>query len=122
MRFAALTLVLVAASACGSAVPAAPARDVGTRMSAALPNAVESIPLVDSSGRRRTLSDFTGKVLVISDSMTLCQETCPMDTSSLVMLSNQSNKWDELLQVRLSAHRRTCTALRASLKSRGCFN
>ena len=38
------------------------------------------------------------------------------------LLSNQSNKWDELLQVRLSARRRTCTALRASRKSRGCFN
>ena len=38
------------------------------------------------------------------------------------LLSNQSNKWDELRQVRLSARRRTCTVLRASRKSRGCFN
>jgi cytochrome oxidase Cu insertion factor (SCO1/SenC/PrrC family) len=42
------------------------------------------MPLVDSDGRTRHLSDFTGMVLVISDSMTLCQESCPLDTSSVV--------------------------------------
>ena len=35
------------------------------------------------------------------------------------LLSNQSNRWDELRQVRLSARRRTCTVLHASPKSRG---
>lgn len=57
---------------------------MGTRIDIPLPSALADLPLVDSSGHRRTLGSFKGKVLVLSDGMTLCQETCPLDTASMV--------------------------------------
>jgi cytochrome oxidase Cu insertion factor (SCO1/SenC/PrrC family) len=53
-------------------------------MDGAVPSKVLSLPFKDSDGRTRHLSDFADKVLVISDSMTLCQESCPLDTASMV--------------------------------------
>ena len=41
-------------------------------------------PLVDSHGRATTLGAFKGKVIVLSDVMTLCQESCPIITASMV--------------------------------------
>jgi protein SCO1/2 len=42
------------------------------------------LPFIDQSGASRTLASFHGKVLVVSDAMTLCQETCPLDTANVV--------------------------------------
>ncbi|HET7385466.1 MAG TPA: SCO family protein [Nocardioidaceae bacterium] len=80
-----LLLGLVTA-ACGasSAAPAAPGNDVGTRLDGTVPQRILSLPLHDSTGKVRHLSDFAGKVVVISDGMTLCQESCPLDTTSIV--------------------------------------
>ena len=61
-------------------------------MSAELPRAISALPFEDSSGHRRTLADFAGKVLVISDTMTLCQETCPIDTASLVQIAREADR------------------------------
>jgi protein SCO1/2 len=41
------------------------------------------MPLRDASGRRVTLASFHGKTVVISDSMTLCSEDCPLDTANV---------------------------------------
>jgi cytochrome oxidase Cu insertion factor (SCO1/SenC/PrrC family) len=88
----ALATLLLTVTSCGSSSPPAPGPGVGTRMATALPKAITSIPLVDSSGQRRTLADFAGKVLVISDTMTLCQETCPIDTASLVQVAREADQ------------------------------
>jgi protein SCO1/2 len=64
--------------------PAAPPASVGTRDDRQLPRSVLTLPLVDSSGRPTSLSAFAGRILVVSDVLTLCQETCPMDTADLV--------------------------------------
>ena len=61
-----------------------PLAAIGTSTDAALPASVLDLPLVDANGRARPLSSFAGKILVISDTMTLCQETCPIDTASVV--------------------------------------
>ena len=86
-----LTVALALAgllSACGGSAAmtsvAAPARGIGTRLEQPVPAALLAAPLTDSTGAVRHLSDFAGKVVVISDSMTLCQETCPIDTATLV--------------------------------------
>jgi protein SCO1 len=78
--------VLTLVASCGgpSAGDPPPGPDVGTALDFRVPRSVLSIPLVDSAGRPRTLADFHGKTLVISDGMTLCQETCPLDTASVV--------------------------------------
>ena len=41
-------------------------------------------PLITSAGRHLNLASFAGETLVISDVMTLCQETCPLDTANLI--------------------------------------
>lgn len=81
-----------AGGAGGVAGPSAPGRSVGTSTNIALPAAVAHLRLRDSTGRVRTLASFRGKVLVVSDSMTLCQETCPLDTSSLVQTARDVDR------------------------------
>jgi protein SCO1/2 len=63
---------------------AAPGASVGTQLDAALPASILNLPLEDENGRPVTLGSFRGKTLMISDTMTLCQETCPLDTEDLV--------------------------------------
>jgi len=48
-----------------------------------------SLPLTDVAGQVRHLSDFAGRVVVISDGMTLCQETCPLDTATVVQTAHR---------------------------------
>lgn len=88
-----LLLLLPLVAACGAssstAKVAAPSPGVGTRIDQALPASLLQAPLTDSTGAVRHLSDFAGKVVVISDSMTLCQETCPIDTATLVQTAHQ---------------------------------
>lgn len=82
LSLAALAVVLLAG--CGQQSVPAPSAAVGTRLDQALPADVANLHLVDSTGRTRTLAGLRGKVVVLQDSMTLCQETCPMDTAALV--------------------------------------
>lgn len=88
----------LALTGCGSATsgsggaPTQPGGDVGTRTDIPLPEALARLPLRDQTGRIRTLGTFAGKVLVLSDSMTLCQETCPLDTASLVQAARSVNR------------------------------
>jgi protein SCO1 len=77
-------LLLAGCGTSSAASPPPPSRAVGTRLDAALPRRIADLPFTDSTGRTRHLSDFAGKVLVISDGMTLCQESCPLDTTSVV--------------------------------------
>ena len=77
---------------CGSASVPAPGAMVGTRLDAALPTSVTGASLVTSSGRPLKISDLAGKVVVISDVMTLCQETCPLDTADVVQAARDVEK------------------------------
>lgn len=83
---AGIVALTIAASGCASParpVPPPPA-STGTQVDQAVPASVLALPLIDQSGTARTLGSFHGRVLVISDAMTLCQETCPLDTANLV--------------------------------------
>lgn len=71
---------------------APPARNVGTRLDQAVPGALLDAPLTDSTGAVRHLADFAGKVVVLSDSMTLCQETCPIDTATLLATARATDQ------------------------------
>ena len=88
-------LVLVATAACGSQSPAGTAASpsqrpsAGTPVNIPLPHRLLDMPLTDSAGKTVHLSDFAGKTVVISDSMTLCQEACPVDTSALVQTASR---------------------------------
>lgn len=63
---------------------AVPGSGVGTTMDDALPAGIAHLPLVDQDGHATDLAAFRGRILMISDTMTLCQETCPLDTADLV--------------------------------------
>lgn len=79
------TVLLVLAAACTSSkAPGPPAPSIGQTMDAQLPAAVTNMPLIASNGQRLTLASLAGEVVVISDFMTLCQETCPLDTANVV--------------------------------------
>lgn len=56
----------------------------GTTLDAPVPASVLDAPLVDSHGRPTTLGAMRGKVIVLSDVMTLCQESCPIITASML--------------------------------------
>ena len=49
-----------------------------------MPASVLDAPLVDARGRPTTLRSLRGRVIVLSDVMTLCQESCPIITASMV--------------------------------------
>ncbi len=64
---------------------------IGTPTDQALPRAIVDLPLTDSSGKTVHLADFAGRTVVLSDNMTLCQETCPMDTATLVQTARDED-------------------------------
>ncbi len=61
----------------------------GTSLDTAVPQTVLDAPLVDEDGHATTLGAWRGKTIVLSDVMTLCQETCPLVTASMVAAARQ---------------------------------
>jgi protein SCO1/2 len=75
---------------CGGGDPVSPpGPNVGTRVDQPVPSRLLHLPLRDQDGRVRHLADFHDKVLVVSDAMTLCQETCPLDTAQVVQTARE---------------------------------
>jgi len=70
-------------AACGSS-GGVPNISGGSELDAALPSRIASMPLVNQDGKTVHLADFKGKTIVLQDSMTLCQEQCPIDTATFV--------------------------------------
>lgn len=91
-----LELILAALSCtlfivgCPKAKP--PGVNVGTKLDMELPSDIANLPLIDSKGKKTSLAAFSGKVLLISDTMTLCEETCSLDTANLVETAREVNK------------------------------
>lgn len=113
-------LLLLAGCGTASSVPA-PGPTVGTRLDASLPPSVTGVPLLSSSGRRLTISGLAGKVVVISDVMTLCQETCPLDTADVVQAARDVEKAGlgskvEFLSITVDPQRDTTARLAAYRK------
>jgi protein SCO1/2 len=74
--------------------------------------------LVASSGARFDLASLAGKVVVISDVMTLCQETCPLDTANIVAAARAVDRAGlgsnvEFLSITIDPTRDTPTQLAA---------
>ena len=57
---------------------------MGTTLDSPVPRALLDTPLLDHRGRRTTLGSLRGKVLVISDVTTLCQESCAIGTAAML--------------------------------------
>lgn len=74
----------------GSAMPAPSASPTtGTATDIPLPSSLLHATFTDSTGAPVHLSDFAGKTVVVSDVMSLCQETCPIDTATLVQTATK---------------------------------
>ena len=79
-------------TSCATPVAApVPGDDIGTRLDFPLPASLAALPFRTSEGRTVTLGSLRGKVVVLSDVMTLCQETCPIDTAALVETARETD-------------------------------
>lgn len=92
--------LLVAMAGCGSsASTGATAHDglsslrgIGQRLDSPLPKTVGAAHLVDSRGNPHTINSLKGKIVVLDDTMTLCRETCPLDTAALVQAARKADQ------------------------------
>lgn len=81
----ALGCVWTVLAACAGASPVPPPGPrVGQQFDLAVRPDIAHAPLVSSDGRHFDLASLHGKIVVLSDVMTLCQETCPLDTANVV--------------------------------------
>jgi cytochrome oxidase Cu insertion factor (SCO1/SenC/PrrC family) len=90
---------LLAVAGCGGdgAVSAAPADPpgFGTVLDADVPAAVLDAPLRDADGHPTSLAAWKGSTIVLSDAMTLCQESCPLVTASMVAAARELDRSGE---------------------------
>jgi protein SCO1/2 len=112
------------AAACASSGPAAatqPQPANGTVLDRALPAAVLSLPLVNQQGRLTSLASLHGKTIVLTDSLTSCQEICPMTSTNLRVIDQAITKAGlgsqvQLLEVTVDPERDTPERLTAYQK------
>jgi protein SCO1/2 len=64
-------------------LPKPPGNAVGTQLNVVLPVSIRQLPLTDEFGKSTNLAAFEGRVVVLTDFMTSCQEICPITTSQL---------------------------------------
>jgi protein SCO1 len=72
--------------------PKPPGASVGTQLNVVLPASIRQLPLTDEFGKTTNLAAFDGKVVVLTDFMTLCQEICPITTSELNQIDGTVTK------------------------------
>lgn len=95
VALAATAALALGLSACGP--PRTPSdglaalRTFGQPLDVPLPASMLSAHLVDSQGKPHTFTSLKGKIVVLADTMTLCQETCPLDTSALVETARKAD-------------------------------
>ena len=91
MRKGALLLVIFSCLAIGSPALASStppltgygAKAGGTVLNVPIPSDLLSIPLISAAGKTFTLASLKGKTIVMTDFLTLCNETCPMTSINM---------------------------------------
>ena len=86
------TAFLALAGCSSSPHIAQPGPDVGQGFNRQLPSSVANTLLISSTGQRLNLASLKGKIVVVSDIMTLCQETCPLDTAEVLQAARAVEK------------------------------
>jgi protein SCO1/2 len=66
--------------------PGPPSAYLGTVADTPVPASVAGLPLTTDTGQVTSLAAWRGQVVVLTDFLTLCQETCPMTTGNLLMM------------------------------------
>jgi protein SCO1/2 len=84
----ALAASAFALTACGDGpgVPGPPSAYLGTVTDKPVPDSIAELPLTTDAGRATSLAALRGQVVVLTDFLTLCQETCPLTTGNLLMM------------------------------------
>lgn len=123
LGLAAAALVVAGCSAT-AATPSQPQPANGTALDRALPAAVLSLPLVNQQGKVTTLASLHGKTVVLTDSLTLCQEVCPLTSTNFRLVDQAVAKAGlsgqvELLEVTVDPGRDTPERLAAYQKLYG---
>lgn len=91
-------------------------KGIGTPLNSAIPAGIRDLRFTTSAGKRVSLADLTGRLVVISDVMTLCQETCPIDTATVVQTARAEEHTDKppvFVSLTVDPARDTMTQLRA---------
>lgn len=90
-RTVAALMLCLSLTACGSTGgPPPPSAQLGNTMKGAVSKSILALPLIDSDGKTRHLSDYAGKIIVIDPILTLCQETCPLDTTAFTQVARST--------------------------------
>ncbi len=81
-------------ASCGTAGPSIgpPPSLVGTQLNAPVPSRLLNLRLTNQDGARLSLRAFRGKVVVVSDMMTLCQEICPIGTAGMLQAARAADR------------------------------
>jgi protein SCO1 len=82
----AASALAVTACAGGPGAPGPPSAYLGTVVDAPVPASVADLPLTADTGQATSLAAWHGQVVVLTDFLTLCQETCPLTTGNLLMM------------------------------------
>jgi cytochrome oxidase Cu insertion factor (SCO1/SenC/PrrC family) len=82
--FGCLLLLVSCSKQAPTTTSATPPALVGTELDARVPTALSQLPLINSAGQHVTLGSFKGRLVVVSDLLTLCQETCAIGTASML--------------------------------------
>jgi protein SCO1 len=82
----AVSVLAVTACAGGPGAPGPPSAYLGTVVDTPVPAWVADLPLITDAGQVISLAAWHGQVVVLTDFLTLCQETCPLTTGNLLMM------------------------------------
>ena len=82
----AASALAVTACASGPGAPGPPSAYLGTVVNTPVPSVVANLPLTTDTGQVTSLAAWHGRVVVLADFLTLCQETCPLTTGNLLMM------------------------------------
>lgn len=99
-RTAGAVVLAAALAACGAgpaasshsaaaARPSPPASLGGLEISSPLPARISALPLTTAAGQQKTLGAYRGKIVMIADFLTLCQDMCPMISANVAAIAHQ---------------------------------
>jgi protein SCO1 len=74
-------------SACGTSKPRPPPASIGSAVDWQVPAAIASAPLTDDTGRTTDLAAYRGKIVVLTDFLTLCQDVCPLTSANFTQMN-----------------------------------
>ncbi len=71
---------------CGTSKPGPPPASAGTAVDGQVPAAIANAPLTDDTGHATSLAAYRGKIVVLTDFLTLCQDVCPLTSANFAQM------------------------------------